>query len=195
VVIDEHRFYATNDFFYPKGLKRFFEMYTRQPWGHVVFYDGEKMRKVAQDITYPNGIGVSGENLYVVSSTNRQLRIYEIKDNNNLKLSDVVDVGILGDNLHINGNDIFITGIQNGLKFKKAFENLDYISPSIVVKVSRNQNRDVFYGKKYNVETIFAHDKVASIATTFVHYKNVGYITGLLTNGIYVCPNILKLTQ
>lgn len=152
VPITERTFYATNDFkANGSGLIRKYEKFTRRPSGHVVYYDGKKLRIVAKDIVYANGIIKHKEYIYVTSMFNWEIRKYEIQENKRLRLLDIIDVGFGAINLSIEptSGDIYATGTSHIMAFFKASN--DYKSnksPTLVKKISVNIEKDQFYGKK-----------------------------------------------
>lgn len=196
VPIDAHRFYATNDLG-TTGLLQQYEKFTRRPWGSVVFYNGNEMKIATKGIVYPNGIAQSNNKIYVVSASNRELLIYKRKENDNLKLTDVVDIvigfnkGILGDNIGVDpiSGAIYVTGAQKIIPLMKHVEK-GTDSPSIVVKITNNTAKDLFYGKKYHVQVVYADDGSSLSGATItaidpVSQKSIS--SGIFTTGILVC--------
>jgi arylesterase / paraoxonase len=147
--LSRHAFYATNDI-RNEGIWKIIEKYGRKPWAYVVHYEDGAARKVAQDLSYANGITLSKDKVYVTSSVNRHLRIYERKDDDGLKLLDIVPIGQLADNISIDKatGAVYVTGHQNGFKFMDLVKNANAKSPSVVTKIQPNKAKDQFYGKK-----------------------------------------------
>ena len=138
-------FYVTNDVF-GSGVMRTIQLFGRFASGNVVFYDGETTRVVLKSLVYPNGIALSPnfEHVYLVSTTNRKLQIYERKSNDGLKLLDTIDVGLLGDNIgvdHATGA-IYLAGHSHGLMLEGAAHDLSKRSPTKLVKITNNTGED-----------------------------------------------------
>lgn len=144
LLIGKNEFYATNDI-YSRGLARTLAIYFRLSHGRVVFYDGNKMKTVLPNMVYPNGIISSDDmqTIYIASSLERKLFIYDRNEvTNRLKLTDSIDVGIIGDNLAYDSKtkSILVTGHSHAFKFKSATES-SVPSPSVVVKVYPNTDK------------------------------------------------------
>ena len=64
VVIEEDQFYVTNDYVWRHRFLRILEYFSFLPIGNVVYYDGQKGRKVASNLRRANGINVSPDKKY-----------------------------------------------------------------------------------------------------------------------------------
>ena len=83
------------------------------------------------------------QTIYIASSLERKLFIYDRNEvTNRLKLTDSIDVGIIGDNLAYDSKtkSILVTGHSHAFKFKSATES-SVPSPSVVVKVYPNTDK------------------------------------------------------
>jgi len=70
VLLDEVRFYFTNDHGFTKGIGRLLEDYAGLAMSNVVYFDGTEYREVADGIAYANGINYDKKrNLIFVAST------------------------------------------------------------------------------------------------------------------------------
>ncbi|KAI8898244.1 hypothetical protein BC833DRAFT_448859 [Globomyces pollinis-pini] len=195
VVTGVDTFYATNDLAYTGVLKEL-EVFTRRPYGHVVFYDGEKMRIVARNIAYANGISSSTDlsKIYVASACNQQVTVYERKDNDGLRLLDVIQLNAMADNLSvdIHTGDIYTLGVQNGLIAKKASHDASVVCPSVGTKITINTDKDQFYGKKFKPEQLFYDNgEIVNFGSVFISDSkfNKSFFSGLFTKGIYLCDH------
>jgi hypothetical protein len=187
--LSKNSFYATNDIS-NEGVLKVVEKYGRQPWGYVVHYDDGVTRKVAKEISYANGITMHKDKVYVASTSNRHLRIYERKDDDGLKLLDIVELGQLADNINVDQETgaIYVAGHQNGFKFLDFVKNPAAKSPSVVTKVVPNNDEDQFYGKKYKASEVYVDDgSNLSAATVAVVYGDKSVVSGIYTKGIMVC--------
>ena len=79
--LDAERFYATNDHGGPADREAR-EDYLRLSRGNVVFWDGQRARKVADGIAYANGVTLSADalELYVASTTTGRILVYDRDD-------------------------------------------------------------------------------------------------------------------
>ena len=56
VIIDDNRYYFTNDHKYTEGFGRLTEDYLGRSLSNVIYFDGTTFREVANGIAYANGI-------------------------------------------------------------------------------------------------------------------------------------------
>jgi len=104
VALDHDRFYVTNDHGTEPGLLRRLEDYLRLPWANVLYYDGAAFQRVADGLSYANGIQLSadGERLYVSEVTRSRVREYR-REPETGRLAELrrVDVGFGADNINL----------------------------------------------------------------------------------------------
>jgi arylesterase / paraoxonase len=76
--VGDGKFYASIDHGNPTGFARTVEDYARLPQAKVVYFNGETVRYVADNIRYANGVNVSpdGETVYVAGTTDRLIHVY-----------------------------------------------------------------------------------------------------------------------
>ncbi|MDD7913468.1 hypothetical protein [Polaribacter ponticola] len=79
VLLDEKRFYFTNDHKYKEGIGRLAEDYLGIAASNVIYFDGEKYLEVTDEIAYANGINIdSKRNLVFVASPRKFLvKVYK----------------------------------------------------------------------------------------------------------------------
>ncbi|KAJ3317370.1 hypothetical protein HDV06_001682 [Boothiomyces sp. JEL0866] len=196
VLLGENEFYATNDISSKSHLMRQVEIVGRQPWGWVVYHDESGFRKVAKDITYANGIAISPDKelLYIMSVSNGEIKIYEIKEGNGLRYVDTADIKISGDNLNVDPHTgvIYTAGLQRMTDFLQSIF-MGKQASSIAAKITKNEAKDVFYGKKYNSEVVYVEDgsfiDFATVAAVDSKNKK-SYVSGLFSKGIVVCDYV-----
>lgn len=101
-VVGKDKFYFTNDrdhSYIPLVANFAF----RLPSGSIGFYDGNSTRLVKKDLFYPNGLALSDDNtfLYVGMTGAKEIRIYLIKDDNELLFNTSIEVKTSVDNLFV----------------------------------------------------------------------------------------------
>jgi hypothetical protein len=75
------------------------------------------------------------EKVWVSSTSKRRVHAYDRKDNNELLETDIVNTPeILTDNIAISGDDVYVTGIQQALKFINHVESDKNLSPFTVLR-------------------------------------------------------------
>ena len=74
VLLDDHKFYFTNDHKYKDGIMRLLEDYLGLSISNVMYFDGKNYRQVADKIAYANGINFDTKrNLIFVASPRKFL--------------------------------------------------------------------------------------------------------------------------
>ena len=106
-----------------------------------------------QSSKYPN-------RFYVPMSADSNIRVFELQADNSLTLIDVIHTGYPSDNLTVDEDDnIYTASFPNVPKLLAKFKDpFNTHSPSTVLKVSKNEGKDKFYGKKWNVEKVLEDD-------------------------------------
>ena len=155
VLIDENRFYFTNDHRYTEGIGRFMEDYAGFSASNVIYFDGEKYTKVASRIAYANGINFDAKrNLIFVASPRKFLvKVYSRNTDGSLEFIEDIPCGTGVDNIEfdVEGN-LWIGGHPNLLKFAAYAKGKKEISPSEIIKIEYKSKND------YNVEKIYVDD-------------------------------------
>ncbi|KAI8903511.1 hypothetical protein EDD86DRAFT_195784 [Gorgonomyces haynaldii] len=193
VAVSENEFYVTNDHGATTPLAREYEATTRQKWSYVVFYDGQKVRKVASDIIYANGIYTSADkqSVWVVSATGRKIHVYERKENNQLRPRDTIDLPFLCDNINLDfeSGAFYCAGVQKALSFKSHVKDANMLCPSHALKITNNTDHDNYFGKKALFLNLVQKDGTQmSAASVAVPTKDKVIVSGIFTDGIVVCP-------
>lgn len=112
---------------------------------------------------YPNGVVRSAKHpnqFYVPASADPNIRVFELQADNSLTLIDVIHIGYPADNLTVDEDDnIYAACFPNVPKLLAKFKDpFNKHSPTTVLKISRNQSKDKFFGKKWNVEKVLEDD-------------------------------------
>ena len=85
VMLDEDRFYVTNDHGTRTSFGKMAEEYLQLSLANILFYDGESFHIAMEGLSYPNGINKSlnGDNIYVSESIDKTLSICSRDSENN----------------------------------------------------------------------------------------------------------------
>ena len=178
VAVNERQFYVTNDHKYLKGFGRVMEEYLRLPYGSVNFYDGKTMTKVADGITYANGINTSlnGKTVFVTSPTNNQLFVFDRKADNTLTQVESIKTGTGADNIELDTKGNLWMGCHPKLfSFVAHSKNPKKKAPSEVIKMSY-QSKGV-----YDITSVYMNDgNNLSASSAAAVYKD-----NLLIGGVF----------
>ena len=152
VLIDENKFYFTNDHKYMDGLNRLFEDYLGLSLSNVVCFDGNNFKKVANNIAFANGINFDSErNLIFVASVRKFLvKVFKKNIDNSLTFIEDIYCNTGVDNIEFDSeNNLWIGAHPSLLHFNLYSSGITKISPSELIKIN--------YEKKgqYNIEQIY----------------------------------------
>ncbi|KZS40764.1 hypothetical protein AWE51_07375 [Aquimarina aggregata] len=175
VLVDENRFYFTNDHGYNEGFGKFMEEYGGLSVANVIYFDGKNYREVANGIAYANGINHDPKRqlLYVASPRGFLIKVYSIKQNGDLEFIEDIPCGTGVDNIEIDpqGN-LWVGAHPNLLRFKAYAQGKKETSPSEILKISYREKND------YSVEKIYVEDgSTMSGSTVATPYEDL-IITG-----------------
>ncbi len=163
VLIDENRFYFTNDHGYAKGVGKFLEEYAGLSVSNVMYFDGINFREVADGIAYANGINFDPKRnlLYVASPRKFLVKVYSRKNDGALEFIEDIPCGTGVDNIEIDkkGN-LWIGGHPNLLRFKAYAQGKKETSPSELIMITYHGKAD------YSIETIYIGDGSAMSGST-----------------------------
>lgn len=173
VAVGERRFYVSNDHGYTSGFWKSVEDYMQLGISYVNYYDGKKVRTVAKDIQYANGINVSkdGEHLFVASVTGKKILVYQRNSLNGelTKIDEIfADTGV--DNIEVEQDGSLLVGCHpQMLAFLAHARNSSNKSPSQVLKINWKPET------KTKIEEIYLNDgNILSGSTVAVSYgKNI----------------------
>ena len=177
VLLDENRFYVTNDHKYKEGLGRLAEDYLGLAISNVIYTDGENYTEVADGIAYANGINfdVARNLLFVASPRGFLMKVYEPKEDGSLNFVEDIDCGTGVDNIEfdVDGN-IWIGCHPNLLEFAAYAKGKKEKSPSEIIKID-------YHGKgDYGIEQIYMEDgsemSASTVAATFGNLIFVGNV-------------------
>ena len=171
-------FYVTNDHGNSSVLGRMAEEYLQLSRSYVLYYNGKNFRKVAEALSYANGINISPDRrkVYVAATVGKKIYVYDRDLNTgDLALHRTIDTGTGVDNIEMDqqGN-LWIGCHPKLLTFVKYSKNSAILSPSQVIKVNVNATGD------YEVREIFLDDgrllSGSSVAAVFEDKLLIGSV-------------------
>lgn len=163
VMIDQHRFYFTNDHGYTKGFMKFFEEYSGMGFSNVVYYDGVNYQEVDNGIAYANGINYdkTRDLLFVASPRHFRVKVYKVLASGSLESIENIPCKTGVDNIEFDEDGkLWIGSHPNLLKFASYAKGKSEKSPSEIITIE--------YQKKgeYSIEKVYIEDGSAMAAST-----------------------------
>ena len=155
VLIDEHKFYFTNDHKYTKGIGQLVEDYAGLSLSNVVYFDGENYHEVANGIAYANGINFDAKRnlLYVASPRKFLVKVYTRNNDGTLNFIEDIPCGTGVDNIELDKNGkLWIGGHPNLLRFASYAKGKKETSPSEIITIDYRGLND------YIIEQIYLDD-------------------------------------
>ena len=189
VLIDENRFYFTNDHKYTKGVGRLAEDYGGISLANVVYFDGKNYSEVAQGIGYANGINydVKRKLLFVASPRKFLVKVYARNNDGTLNFIEDIDCNTGVDNIEfdIEGN-LWIGAHPNLLQFASYAKGKKEIAPSEIIKINYRSKGD------YTIEQIYMEDGSTMSGSTVAAPFGDLIVTGNVMDAAFL---ILKRTS
>lgn len=175
VLLDENRFYFTNDHKYEKGVGRFLEDYVGLGLSNVVYFDGKNYKEVAKGIGYANGINYDKERklLFVASPRNFEVKVYATNKDGSLNFIEDIDCHTGVDNIEFDSEgSLWIGAHPNLLGFSSYAGGNREIAPSEIIKIEYRGKND------YSIEQVYINDgNEMSASTVAAPYQDI-IITG-----------------
>ena len=163
VLLDEKRFYVTNDHGYEHGIGRLVEEYGNLAISNVVYFNGQEYSEAAGGVSFANGINIDTErNLVFVASPRRFLvKVYEPKEDGSLEFIEDIPCGTGVDNIEFDkeGN-LWIGCHPDLLHFASYAKQKKKTSPSELLKITYREKGD------YTVESVYTNDGSELSATS-----------------------------
>ena len=153
VLLDDNRFYFTNDHKYKGGIKRLAEDYLGL--SNVVYFDGMNFIEVANKIVYANGINFDAKrNLVFIASVREFLvKVYQKNDDHSLTFVENIYCNTGVDNIEFDSqNNLWIGAHPSLLHFNFYANNTKEISPSEIIKINYIEKGN------YSIEQIYIED-------------------------------------
>jgi len=163
VMLDEKRFYFTNDHKYIDGVGRLLEDYAGLGLSNVMYFDGENYREVASGIGYANGINYDAKRklLFVAEPRNFKVKVYSPNTDGSLNFIEDIDCGTGVDNIEFDPDgNLWIGSHPNLLGFSSYAAGKNKISPSEIIKIEYRDKGD------YTVEMVYLNDGAEMSAST-----------------------------
>lgn len=171
VLLDEKRFYFTNDHKYKEGIPRLAEDYLGLAVSNVVYYDGKNYNEVADGIAYANGINYDAKKrlLFVASPRDFLVKVYQKNEDNTLTFIENIDCNTGVDNIEFDtDNNLWIGAHPSLLDFAAYAKGNKAIAPSEIIKISYLEKGN------YSVEQIYMEvGAKMSAATVAAPYGNL----------------------
>lgn len=186
VAISENQFYVTNDhYFAESGFLQALENYLRLPYSYVNYYDGKKLRKIADRIIYANGINRSNDSkqIFVSSPTGRKVLVYARNSTDGtLTKTEEIFVGTGVDNIEVDPQGNLWLGCHpQMLAFVQHTKSAENKSASQVLRI-KSEN------KTFKIEEIFLNDgKEFSGSTVGAFYEDKLLIGSVFENSFLFC--------
>jgi arylesterase/paraoxonase len=171
-------FYVTNDHGNSTALGRMAEEYLQLARSYVLYYGGKNFRKVAEGLSYANGINISPDRrtVYVAATVGQKVYVYDRNRNTGeLTLRRTIETGTGVDNIEIDpkGN-LWIGCHPKLLTFVKYSKNPAVLSPSQVIKINVNSTG------QYDVKEIYLDEgqplSGSSVAAVFEDKLLIGSV-------------------
>jgi len=140
IPVGPRAFYVTNDHGNTSKLGRLLEEYLQLARSHVLYYDGNVFRIVAEGLVYSNGINLSpdGKTVYVAATVGQEVFVYD-RDmgTGDLALRHTIELGTGPDNIEVDeSGNLWIGCHPKLLTFVKYSKDPHKLSPSQVLKVT-----------------------------------------------------------
>lgn len=152
VLIDEERFYVTNDHKYKEGLGKLAEDYLGLAISNVVYFDGSTFSEVADGIAYANGINYDKKRnlLFVASPRGFVIKVYQKNNDGSLTFIEDIDCRTGVDNIEFDqkGN-LWVGSHPNLLAFASYAKGKAEKSPSEIIKVNYKEKNDYIIDRIY----------------------------------------------
>ncbi|XP_072026105.1 serum paraoxonase/arylesterase 2-like [Amphiura filiformis] len=189
--VSSDAFYFTNDGYSTSFLTRNLETFLMLAKGNVVYYDGKKMRKVADKGFGDNGIAVSPDNefIYVAQPTGMIINVYERNRDATLRLVQVIDLGTAPDNIFVEpGTGDLWLGCNPVLhRLMDNFKNKTVTAPSQVLHVKWEDPTRVTHG--YTLSEVFLDtgDFLSTSTIAAYHQSTKGLLIGTVVTKLAYC--------
>jgi len=163
VMLDDKRFYFTNDHKYETGVGRFLEDYAGLGLSNVVYFDGEKFAEVDDGIAYANGINFDAKRnlLFVASPRNFLVKVYQSNKDGSLNFIEDIDCGTGVDNIEFDAQgNLWIGSHPNLLAFSFYAGGNSEKAPSEIIKINYRGTND------YTIDQVYMNDGAEMSAST-----------------------------
>ena len=170
--VGPRQFYFTNDHGSKSDFGKLLEDYLQLSRSNVTFFDGEKLRVVAEGFAYANGIWAAddGKYLYVAATTGKKFYIYERSADGSLRLVSEISLGSGGDNIDIgSGGTIRVAGHPKMLTFLKHAKNEANKAPSQILEIVKDEKGGYAFKEIY----LNLGDEISAASVASVYKKRL----------------------
>jgi arylesterase/paraoxonase len=168
VMLDENKFYFTNDHKYTDGIMQMLEDYGGLSVANIMYFDGENYTEVAKGIAYANGINFDKKRklLFVASPRKFLVKVYTVNSDNSLSFIENIDCKTGVDNIEFDSEgNLWIGAHPNLLHFAAYAKGDKKYSPSEIIKIKYRKKGD------YTIEQMYMEDgnlmSGSTVAATF----------------------------
>lgn len=184
LIIDEDRFYFTNDHGSDTDWGLWCEDYLGWRRSGVVYYDGIDFREVAHGVAYANGIATDRERslLYVASPRDFLIKVYQILEGGRLAFVEDIACGTGVDNIEMDVDGTLWVGCHPSLLHFSAYaQGQQAVAPSEIIHVTYRSSGD------YVIRRIAEDDgRQMSAATVAIPYGDHLYLGNVMDEHIVI---------
>ncbi|MBW1779666.1 MAG: strictosidine synthase family protein [Deltaproteobacteria bacterium] len=178
IPVGPNAFYVTNDHGNTTRFGRTLEDYLQLARSYVLYYDGDRFRKVAGELAYANGINIShdGKTVYVAATVGGNIYLYHRDaESGSLTLRQVIDLGTGVDNIELDSRgDLWVGAHPRLLTFVQYAKDPNTRSPSQVLLIRLGE------AGQHRVEEIYVDEgeplSGSSVAACFNNTLLVGSV-------------------
>jgi len=189
---DGKSFWWTNDHGEAIGSWRNWEAPLQLPYSSIGYcHEDTGCKLAATGLKSSNGIASNGNGTIYVASMLGAIQSFEQQSDGTLVLGDTIRVDRPIDNIVISQDGAIIAGAFPIIgDVVKNFDNRDIKAASSALKITKAGGKESFFGKKYQVETIFEDDgTIMPPATSAVVDTERGlmYLHGITAPHLLIC--------
>lgn len=190
VLLDENRFYFTNDHKYKDGIQRLAEDYLGLAISNVIYFDGTNYTEVADGIAYANGINFDSKRnlVFVASPRNFLVKVFQKNEDDTLTFIEDIPCKTGVDNIEFDTeNNLWIGAHPNLLHFSAYAKGTKDTSPSEIIKINYLKEGD------YKIKQIYMEDgKRMSGSTVAAPFNNLILTGNVMDNHFLILKRSSK---
>ncbi len=184
VMLDEHRFYFTNDHGYTKGMGKLVEEHGGLAFSNVVYFDGQQYKEVANGIAYANGLNFDRKRnlLYVASPRHFLVKVYDRQQDGTLSFIENIKCGTGVDNIELDlKGKLWIGAHPNLTRFDAYARGRKKTAPSEIIRINYRNTGD------YSVDKIYVEDgEQMSGATVAAPFGNLIFTGNVMDDAFLI---------
>ena len=190
VLLDEKRFYFTNDHKYKEGIGKLAEDYLGVAISNVIYFDGEEYKEVTDGIAYANGINIDTKRdlVFVASPRKFLVKVYQKNKNGTLTFIEDIDCKTGVDNIEFDKDDNLWIGTHPNLMHFASYAKGDKkIAPSEIIKIKYTKKGD------YKIDQVYMEDGTnMSASTVAAPFGNLILTGNVMDNHFLILETIKK---